>query len=55
MLNFTNFTVVALLANLLQKVAFDTPYTNKFLIRIYSKTYYRSLEHTKVLYKIVSR
>jgi len=46
---------IMLLANLQWKVAFDTPYTNKFLIRIHSRTHYQSLECTKVLYEIVSR
>ena len=46
---------VILLVNLQQKVAFDTPYTNKFLIRICSGTHYQSLECTKVLCEIVSR
>jgi len=44
-----------LLVNLQQKVAFDTYYTNKFLIRIHSRTHHQFLEHTKVLCKIVSR
>jgi len=47
--------VIILLANLQWKVAFDTHYTNGFLIRICSRTYYQSLEHTKVLCEIVSR
>jgi len=42
-------------ANLWQKVAFDTSYTNKFLTRIHSRTHYKSLERTIVLYEIVSR
>jgi len=42
-------------ANLQQKVAFDTHYTNEFLIRICSRTYYQSLECTKVLCEIVSK
>jgi len=42
-------------ANLQQKVAFDTHYTNEFLIRIHSRTHYQSLECTKVLCEIVSR
>ena len=46
---------VTLPVNLQQKVAFDTHYTNKFLIRICSRTHYKSLEHTKELYEIVSR
>jgi len=46
---------VILLANLQWKVAFDICYTNKFLIRICSRTHYQFLECTKVLYEIVSR
>ena len=44
-----------LLANLQWKVAFDIHYTNKFLIRIHSRTHYKFLEHTQVLYEMVSR
>jgi len=47
--------VIMLLVNLQQKVAFDTYYTNKFLIRICSRTHYQFLECTKVLCKIVNR
>jgi len=41
--------------DLLQKVAFDKSYTNEFLIRIHSRTHYKSLEHTKELYDTVSK
>ena len=40
---------IMLPVNLQWKVVFDTYYTNKFLIRIFSKTHYQFLEHTKVL------
>ena len=53
--NCPTLSGVMLLANLQWKVAFDTSYTNKFLIRIHSRTHYQSLEHTKVLYEIVSK
>jgi len=38
---------ITLQANLLQKVAFDMPYTNEFLIRIHSRTHYKSLDVPK--------
>ena len=46
---------IMLPVNLQWKVAFDIHYTNEFLIRICSRTHYKSLEYTKKLYAIVSR